>query len=115
MSEQGSESKRQAAPKLTVGAYDVLEEKYTYRLRAYLADYGLPIIYPKDRAGLDLGLHIFNPRSEGTQDRTLSGTRVWMQCKSLSAMTRKDNVVKASGKISVAGLPTGARQVLVFS
>lgn len=107
MSKKESESSQsQAEPRIVVGASDVLEEKYIHRLQSYLADYGLPIVYPRDRATIDLGLHLFNPKDDSTQHRTLSGVRVWMQCKSLKKTTLTQEAADATGKIPVAGLST---------
>lgn len=93
-------------PGIIIGQSDVLEEKYIYRLQSHLADYGLPIIYPKDRATIDLGIHLFSQEHSDTGDRTLSDTRIWMQCKSLRATTLTREVVNATGKIPVSGLVT---------
>jgi hypothetical protein len=42
-----------------VGTHDLFEQDYTGKLKALMAQYGLLVNYERDRAALDLGLHLF--------------------------------------------------------
>ena len=63
-----------------VGEDDQLESVYLQRLIAILTEYGIPLAYAKDRAGIDTGLHLF-ATDDGTGTRHASQVRVWFQAK----------------------------------
>jgi Domain of unknown function (DUF4365) len=62
------------------GIYDQFALFYTQKFRLLLASRGLFINYEIDRAGIDLGLHLFQPHRLGTSARP-SLTKVWFQLK----------------------------------
>jgi hypothetical protein len=68
-----------------VGGTDVFEQHYMAQLEASLAAHGSIINYKRDRAALDVGLHLYGPRSDGT--RSVSDVRVWFQAKGIQAST----------------------------
>lgn len=68
-----------------VGLRDVFEEHYMDKLRLLWSNKGLKVEYPKDRAALDGGLHLYSTPSTGT--RNVSHTRVWFQAKGKQAST----------------------------
>jgi hypothetical protein len=64
----------------TIGVPDQFESEYTEQFRAKLARRGLFIKYERDRAGIDLGLHLFQPTAKRSPTRP-SLTKVWFQLK----------------------------------
>lgn len=64
----------------TIGVPDQFEQEYETKFKALLASRGLFIKYEKDRAGIDLGLHLFRPTAKRTPTRP-SLTKVWFQLK----------------------------------
>jgi Domain of unknown function (DUF4365) len=64
----------------TVGVPDQFEQVYTAKFKALLASRGLFINYESDRAGIDLGLHLFRPTMRRAPTRP-SLIKVWFQLK----------------------------------
>lgn len=64
----------------TIGVPDQFEQVYTAKFKALLASRGLFINYENDKAGIDLGLHLFRPTMHRTPTRP-SLTKVWFQLK----------------------------------
>lgn len=71
----------------TIGRTDDFESRYTTKLKARLAPLGQFVEYQRDRAALDLGLHLYEDGSGEHGDRTLSQVRVWFQLKGKLAST----------------------------
>lgn len=68
-----------------VGAHDVFEDTYRGILKARLAPHGLVIEYDKDRAKLDMGLHLYErPLASNPH---VSNVRIWFQLKGLHSST----------------------------
>ena len=81
-----------------MGEPDVFEQTYLHKLKARLAPYGEFVAYERDRAALDLGMHLYEDRPGWT--RSLSQVRVWFQLKGMHEAT-----VDAGGeRVAVSGL-----------
>src|SRR5947209_3650514 len=63
---------------LNVGATDKFEKIYKAKFASMAANYGLRVDYEMDRAAIDLGLHLTEPKGAG---ETVTDTRVWFQFK----------------------------------
>lgn len=68
-----------------VGSRDVFEEHYMDKLRLLWSSKGLKVEYPKDRAALDGGLHLYSAPATGA--RNMSQTRIWFQAKGKQTAT----------------------------
>lgn len=68
-----------------IGSRDVFEEQYMDKLRLLWSSKGLKVEYPKDRAALDGGLHLYS--APASDERSVSHTRVWFQAKGKQAST----------------------------
>lgn len=84
---------------LEVGESDELEAVYMASLKAQLAKYGLFINYEKDRAGLDLGLHLYRQSSDRKTHPSL--TRVWMQAKSKHTSALSPEAYSAAESVTI--------------
>jgi hypothetical protein len=80
MQEQRSMS--QAGPK--IGKEDEFEGLYTEKFRALLRHHGEFVRYERDRAALDIGVHLTDPSASG---RRVSQTRIWFQLKGVHKET----------------------------
>jgi hypothetical protein len=87
----------------TVGRPDQFEQDYTTRLRAVLSAHGEFIAYDRDRAALDLGLHLYEQPVDG--DAELGQVRVWFQLKGIQASTLSADDLEAVERVPVSGLP----------
>src|SRR5688572_19133137 len=67
-----------------IGQEDEFEQAYTERFRSLVSPHGIFVKYERDRATLDLGLHLTNAR--GAQ-RHVSQTRIWFQLRGIHATT----------------------------
>ncbi|HEY8697328.1 MAG TPA: hypothetical protein VIM02_06900 [Rhizomicrobium sp.] len=67
-----------------VGREDEFEAAYTEKFRSLVDSHGLFVRYERDRAALDIGLHL--TRRDGTQSR-VTRTRIWFQLKGLHKET----------------------------
>jgi hypothetical protein len=67
-----------------VGKEDLFEGVYREKFRALCREHGEFVVYERDRAALDLGLHLTTP--SGTQ-RRVSRVRIWFQMKGIQAET----------------------------
>lgn len=65
---------------LNVTPQDDFEDLYTAKFRVAASQHGVVIKYERDRAAIDLGLHL-------TADQTMSDGRVWFQLKGVHAET----------------------------
>ncbi len=67
------------------GKEDYFESQYTEKFRAMIGSRGIFLKYEQDRAGIDLGLHLYEP---GYSDElSASTTRIWFQLKGIHART----------------------------
>ena len=67
-----------------IGTTDEFEGRYTEKFRSLARDQGEFIFYERDRAAIDLGVHLTRPVEKG---REISHTRVWFQLKGIKATT----------------------------
>lgn len=81
-----------AGPKM--GDDDAFEVMYMTKLKGLLAGHGVEVHYPNDRAGIDIGLHLF-------AENTATQARVWFQVKGKHASTLSANQVGDSVAVSV--------------
>ncbi|MGV9675433.1 hypothetical protein ACWDSJ_09160 [Nocardia sp. NPDC003482] len=89
---------------IRIGAADVMEDVYKYRLMSILAKHGSLIEYVKDRATIDLGLHFY--RAGVGTDKLLGSSRIWMQCKGINSSKLSKLDVTRLGYVPVKGLNT---------
>lgn len=65
-----------------IGEHDDFEQQYMAKLDAIWAAHGLRISYATDRAALDRGIHLYEPRTPSQDNgRQVSQTRIWLQAK----------------------------------
>lgn len=67
-----------------VGTNDEFEGRYREKFRSLARDQGEFIFYERDRAAIDMGVHLIRPIEKG---RELSHTRVWFQLKGIRSTT----------------------------
>jgi hypothetical protein len=67
-----------------VGGNDDFELRYTEKFRLAAAEYGLLVRYERDRAAIDLGVHLTDPVQNG---RKVSNVRIWFQLKGIRSTT----------------------------
>jgi hypothetical protein len=79
----GSTRTRRAAKVLTVGHSDVLEREYTSKFRELAGKYGEFVLYERDRAARDIGLHFTRPLPSG--DEAVTVALRWFQLKGISS------------------------------
>jgi len=86
-----------------VGRQDQFEQVYMAELRRLLAPHGEFIRYERDRAGLDLGLHLYE---SGSGPKATPGqVKVWFQAKGIEATTLTADDFAASQSLAISGLP----------
>ncbi len=68
-----------------IGNQDEFENRYTHEFRRIAAPYAEFLRYERDRAALDLGLHL--KRAIRSGDRGLSTARIWVQLKGIRSST----------------------------
>lgn len=87
-----------------VGSQDAFEFEYMGRLKAELGRRGLLVAYEYDRAGIDVGVHLYagEPNLDGS--RRLEGGRVWIQAKGIRSTTLSADQIRASESIAVKDL-----------
>ncbi len=86
-----------------VGRHDVFEERYTSKLKALLVPNGQLVGYERDRAALDLGLHLYEQPVVG--DAHVGQVRVWFQAKGIHSETIGAEQLGAVDHVAVRGLP----------
>jgi hypothetical protein len=69
----------------TTGPEDYFESQYTEKFRAIVGSRGIFLRYEKDLAGIDLGLHLYEPGFGN--ELSASTTRIWFQLKGLHGRT----------------------------
>lgn len=67
-----------------IGKEDDFEDRYTAKFKTVLSGEGLFIQYDRDRAALDVGLHLTDPVAE---QRRVSQARIWFQLEGIHATT----------------------------
>ena len=77
-----------------MGGDDAFEVMYMAKLKGLLAGHGIEVHYPNDRAGIDIGLHLF-------AENTATQARVWFQVKGKHASTLPAERVGDSVAVSV--------------
>jgi len=77
-----------------MGDDDAFEVMYMAKLKGLLAGHGIEVHYPNDRAGIDIGLHLF-------AENTATQARVWFQVKGKHASTLPAEQVGDSVAVSV--------------
>jgi hypothetical protein len=80
-----------------IGRDDAFERNYTQRFRSLCAPYGEIVLYERDRAARDIGLHLTREISDGVQ--TVSSAFCWFQLKGIHKSSKsnpkaKDKVAK---------------------
>lgn len=85
-----------------VGTHDVFEDSYRGILKARLAPHGLVIEYNKDRAKLDIGLHLYE--HPPAPDPQVSNVRVWFQLKGIRTSTLSTGDLAGVTDVPVGGL-----------
>lgn len=68
-----------------LGREDAFEQKYMARFKELAAPHGLIVTYERDRAILDLGLHLTAPAGNGSH--LVTDRRVWFQMKGIQRET----------------------------
>lgn len=84
---------------MTIGKNDVFERKYEARFRALLAPFGEFVVYERDRAARDLGIHLTKPAKGGAE--TLSGSLCWFQLKGIQATTLAAGDARRLGSVPI--------------
>lgn len=67
-----------------IGVNDEFESQYTEKFRALARPHGLFVQYERDRAAIDLGVHLTRAAPKG---REVSHTRLWFQLKGITSAT----------------------------
>lgn len=67
------------------GAEDYFENQYKQKFRSAFGSHGIFLEYENDRAGIDLGLHLYEPGSGN--EHSASTIRIWFQLKGIHAKT----------------------------
>ncbi len=67
-----------------IGNQDIFEGIYTEKFRSLARPFGEFVSYERDRAALDIGLHLIEPVN---RQFTVSNTRVWFQLKGIRSST----------------------------
>ena len=57
---------------MTIGPQDVFERQYEALFRARVAPFGEFVLYERDRAARDIGVHLSKPSQQGGQQLTNS-------------------------------------------
>ena len=70
---------------LDVPSQDEFEDRYTAKLREMLAGHGIIVQYERDRAGIDLGLHL--EKTDATGAKKVTTAKVWFQLKGVHSAT----------------------------
>ena len=70
---------------LGLPSQDDFEYRYTAKLREMFAGHGVVLTHDRDRAGLDLGLHL--SKTDPTGAKKLTTTKVWFQLKGVHSAT----------------------------
>jgi hypothetical protein len=70
---------------LNLPPQDDFEDRYTAKLRELLAGHGVIVQYDRDRAALDLGVHLAKTDDAGA--KRLTTTKVWFQLKGVHSTT----------------------------
>ncbi len=65
---------------LNLAPQDQFEDKYTAKFRVIAADHGVIINYDRDRAAIDIGVHL-------SSQQTVGDMRIWFQFKGIHAET----------------------------
>ena len=81
-----------------IGRNDVFEKHYRDKFRVLVGELGEFVNYERDRATIDIGLHLTTPT--GTQHH-VSRTRIWFQLKGLQKATRSLNDCRSARDIPV--------------
>jgi hypothetical protein len=98
----------------TVGASDLLEDKYTKEFESLIGPFGILLDYQKDRAAIDKGLHLYTPDRDNGQAHP-SQIKVWFQLKGKAKETISAERLKGMEYIPVAGLPVDTVQFWLAS
>jgi hypothetical protein len=67
-----------------IGKEDEFERLYTEKFRSLVSEFGLFVQYERDRAALDIGLHL---TAQTGEQRRVSHTRIWFQLKGIHKET----------------------------
>jgi hypothetical protein len=86
-----------------VGRHDLFEQEYIGKLKALMAPYGQLVGYERDRAALDLGLHLYEQPVVG--DAHVSQVRVWFQAKGIRSATMAADQLTDIQRVAVRDLP----------
>lgn len=84
-----------------IGESDDFEADYMADLKAAVVRYGALVEYPRDRAALDLGLHL---KQRDAGKLRVTQVRVWMQAKGLRATTFTRESWDNSSDVPISGL-----------
>jgi hypothetical protein len=86
-----------------VGTQDRFEQRYTNRLKDLLSEHGQFLHYEKDRAALDLGLHLYDPNAGAG---VVGQVRVWFQLKGITESRLDAEELLTAETVAVTGLST---------
>ena len=77
----------------STGKEDHFEDQYTEKFRSTIRSRGIFLNYEKDRAGIDLGIHLYEPQCGN--ELSVSTTRIWFQLKGIHTSTKsKEKLLK---------------------
>ena len=82
-----------------IGSQDEFEDRYTREFCRLAAPYGELVRYERDRAALDLGLHLKRETRDG--GKRLTATRIWAQLKGIRASTLGLDAFTKAGEIAL--------------
>ncbi len=88
-----------------MGGDDAFEVMYMAKLKGLLAGHGIEVHYPNDRAGIDIGLHLF-------AENTATQARVWFQ---VEGQARIDTPRRTGGRFCRCIRPSRLRRLLVLT
>jgi len=81
-----------------IGEQDDVEGKYTEKFRALAEPEGLFVLYPRDRAAIDFGVHLTEPVKGG---RKVTDSRVWFQFKGIRTTTLSRKAYEQAAHVSL--------------
>lgn len=82
----------------TIGRNDEFEGLYTEKFRSLARDQGEFVLYERDRAAIDLGIHLTRPAKKG---REVSHARIWFQFKGIKSATLPYEMYVRASEISL--------------
>src|SRR4051812_3984534 len=84
-----------------IGAEDEFEGRYTEKFRGLLRDSGEFVQYERDRASIDIGVHLTTSMTATSTHRRVSHTRIWFQLKGVRHQTLSSDEYTHSDSVDV--------------